>query len=206
MILELVFPATGTLLPTDHAYPLYAALTGAVPAFHDPAGRVRFAPVTGDPAAAGTLRLTGRSVLRVRLPDDAIRVVLPLAGRRLDIAGHPVRLGVPAVRTLLPAPAVAARLVTFKNADDPAEFRATAVAKLAALGVTGEPHLPAHAAGPRAGKPRRRVVRIKGKAITGYALLIAGLTAADSVVLQESGLGGRTRIGCGFFMPVREGE
>jgi len=35
--LELVFPAAGSVLPTDHAYPLYAALARLVPAFHDPA-------------------------------------------------------------------------------------------------------------------------------------------------------------------------
>ena len=35
MSLELVFPALGKTLPTDHAYALYAALSGIVPKFHD---------------------------------------------------------------------------------------------------------------------------------------------------------------------------
>lgn len=35
MTLELVFPAIGTTLPTDHAYPLYAALSAIVPTFHE---------------------------------------------------------------------------------------------------------------------------------------------------------------------------
>jgi CRISPR-associated protein Cas6 len=61
--------------------------------------------------------------------------------------------------------------------------------------------------GERAGEPKRRVVRIKGVAITGYSLLVTELSAADSIKLQESGLGGRRHLGCGFFVPAkREGK
>jgi len=112
---------------------------------------------------------------------------------------------VPAVRTLTPAPAVIARLVTFKNADTPDQFLATARTRLRESGVAGEPQLPIHLDGTRAGEPKRRVVRIKGVVITGYALVVAELSAADSLKLQESGLGGRTRMGCGFFLPAKEG-
>jgi CRISPR-associated protein Cas6 len=201
--IDLVFPARGDAVAVDHAYPLYAALSGLVPQFHDPATALRFAPLTGDPAGDGRLRLTDRSCLRVRVPDDAVRVVLPLAGQRLDVGGRPVRLGVPSVRTLTPAASLVARLVTFKGADGPDPFLATARAKLAALGVSGEPGLPVHLDGDRAGEPVRRVVRIKGATIWGYALVVSELSAADSLTLQAHGLGGRTQLGCGFFVPAR---
>ena len=203
MTLELVFPAAGTALPTDHAYLPYAALSGVVPRFHEAGTALRFAPVTGVGVPGGRLQLDDYSVLRVRLPDDAVRVALPLAGKRLAVGDAGVRLGVPAVRTLEPAASLYARLVTFKNADTPGQFLATARAKLAELGVAGEPQLPVHPDGERAGEPRRRVVRVKGVAIVGYALIVAGLSAADSVTLQESGLGGRTHFGCGFFLPLK---
>ena len=205
MTLELVFPVAGTALPTDHAYLLYAALSGIVPRFHEAGTPLRFAPIPGVGAADGQLRLTEHSVLRVRLPDDAVRVALPLAGKRLAIGDAGVRLGVPAVRTLEPAASLYARLCTFKNAETPEQFLATARLKLAALGVSGEPQLPVHLEGERAGQPRRRVVRVKGVVIVGYALIVAGLGAADSVTLQESGLGGRTRMGCGFFVALKGG-
>ena len=96
--------------------------------------------------------------------------------------------------------------MTFKNARSPEEFLATARAKLTELGVAGEPQLPVHPDGARAGEPRRRVVRVKGRAIVGYALVVAGLSAADSLALQESGLGGRTRMGCGFLVPLKGGR
>ena len=206
MTVDLVFPASGTSVPTDHAYHLYAALSHVVPKFHDAAARLRFAPITGVAVPEGRLELGAHSQLTVRLPDDAVKFALPLAGKRLQIGDGWVRLGVPAVRTLVPAPALVARIVTFKNADTPEQFLATARAKLVELGVSGEPQLPIHVDGPRAGEPKRRVVRVKGATITGYALLVSELSAADSLKLQEAGLGGRTSVGCGFFTAAKGGR
>src|SRR5207249_485529 len=95
------------------------------------------------------------------------------------------------------------RLVTFKHGGEPEPFLATARAKLAELGVAGEPAVRVFESGPRAGEPRRRVVRVKGRAIVGFAVVVSGLTADESIRLQEHGLGGRTRLGCGFFLPMR---
>ncbi len=208
MVLDLVFPAFGSSLPTDHCYPLYAALSALVPSFHAEDSPLRFSAISGFGQPDGTLQLGPHSYLRVRLPDDQVRLALPLAGKRLDVAGSAVRLGVPAVRTLVAAPVVVARIVTFKmtNGDGPDQFLKTARAKLAELGVTGEPSLPIHMDGERAGETKRRVVRIKGAAIVGYSLLVSELAAADSLTLQERGLGGRTHLGCGFFLPATGGN
>ena len=89
--------------------------------------------------------------------------------------GHLIRLGVPAVAVIVPAAAVWARLVTFKHADGQDQFLTTARRKLAELEVGGEPAIPVVAAGPRAGECRRRVVRLKGWTIIGYALEVSGL-------------------------------
>jgi CRISPR-associated protein Cas6 len=180
---------------------LFAALSRAVPAFHAPGCGPRFAPITGDPAGSGRIALAARSVLRVRAPADALPAVLPLVGLTLTVGDGTVRLGPPTVVPLVPAATVRVRVVTIKNARDPDRFLTAVRAGLAALGVAGEPSLPAFVGGPRIGEPRRRVVRVKGAVIAGYALVVAGLTAEHSIRLQEAGLGGRTRIGCGFFLP-----
>ena len=203
MTLELVFPVSGTTLETDHAFLLYAALSGVVPRFHDDDCPFRFAPITGVATPNGRLHIAEHSCLRVRLPDDVVRLALPLAGQRLVLGDTAVRLGVPSLRTLMAAPSLIARLVTFKNAKTPDRFLTTARAKLAELGVAGQPRLPIHLEGDRAGLPKRRVVRVGGVAIPGYSLIVAELSPADSLTLQESGLGGRTRLGCGFFTPVK---
>lgn len=206
MFFDLLFPARGDAIPTDHAYPLYAALSRLVPEFHDPTTKVRFAPLNGAPGEPGRLCLNERSHLRVRLPDDAIRIALPLAGKSLDLAGSSIRLGPPSVRPLTPSTMVESWLVTFKHGEEPGAFLATARAKLTEIAVAGEPAVRAFESGPRAGEPRRRVIRLKGQAIVGYALVVSGLTAEESIRLQERGLGGRTKMGCGFFLPAREGK
>ena len=207
MTLELVFPVLGTSLPTDHAYALYAALSSVVPRFHNEDSPLRFAPITGRATPDGLLHITEHSCLRVRLPDDSVRLALPLAGKRLAVGHHAIlRLGVPSVRTLVATPSLIARLVTFKNADTSEQFLTTARAKLAELGLAGEPRLPVHLDGVRAGAPKRRVMRVKGVTIPGYSLIVAALSAPDSLTLQQSGLGGRTRLGCGFFEPIKTAQ
>lgn len=58
-------------------------------------------------------------------------------------------------------------------------------------------------AGPHAGKPHRRLLRIKDRRMVGYAVQVTGLTAEESIKLQEHGLGGRQKMGCGFFVPMQ---
>jgi CRISPR-associated protein Cas6 len=211
VIVDLLFPVRGIWVPTDHHYGLYAALSRLVPLFHEPDADIRFAPLSGLPGEPGRLQLTERSGLRVRLSSDDIPRVLPLAGKSIEVVGSRLRLGPPTVYPLQAAPNLEARLVTFKigtskHLVSPDDFLATAKAKLAAMEVAGEPAVRMFESGPRMGQPRRRVVRLKGRAIVGYALLVSGLSADESIRLQERGLGGRTRMGCGFFLPAREGK
>jgi CRISPR-associated protein Cas6 len=208
-LIELSFPALGHSFPIDHGYELYGALSRLLPALHD--DRVcRIAPVRGTYAGNGLLQLDPRhSRIRFRLPPEAIPQFLILAGKPLEIGGHRVRLGVPQVSALVPAPALAARLVTIKVAQIeriavPAEFLAAARRQLDALGVAGEAGIPLVDAGPHEGKPRRRVLRIKEKKVVGFPLRVTGLTAEESITLQEQGVGGRSKMGCGFFLPVKE--
>jgi len=204
MFVDLLFPAHGETIATDHSYPLYGALSQVVPSFHEANSDIRFSPITGMCGERGLLRLNEWSCLRVRLPDEAIRTVLPLAGKKLDVAGALVRLGPPTVQMLTPATTVESWLVTFKHGEEPDLFLTTARAKLAELGIAGKSAIRAFESGPRTGQPRRRVVRVKGQKIIGYALVVSELSAEESIRLQEKGLGGRTRMGCGFFQPIRE--
>jgi CRISPR-associated protein Cas6 len=213
-MIDLLFPVIGDTLPTDHAYALYGALSRVVPAFHDAAAGVRFCPVSGEPVPGGRLQLNDRSVLRVRLLAEQAALAMPLAGQRLEVDGHSVRLGAPRAAAIVPAATLIARVVTLKNHHQghgsdllghALNFAAKLSEMLAAAGLSGEVSVPLFPAGARAGQPQRRVVRVKGRRVVGYACVVSGLSAADSVRLQAQGLGGRTRMGCGFFLPKREG-
>jgi CRISPR-associated protein Cas6 len=203
-LVDLIFPVLGTTLPTDHAYLLYAALSRRIPRFHDPASRMRFASINGLGGGKGQLLMFNKSRLRLLLLPEAIPEILPLAGESLEIGEHRVRLGVPHVAALIPAAALAARIVTFKNATSPERFIEKARRELDALGIRGEAGIPLILTGERRGEPRRQIVRIKGKRVIGFAIRVTALTAEESVRLQEEGVGGRRRMGCGFFVPMRE--
>ncbi len=147
--------------------------------------------------------------------------MLPLAGKSLDLDGCALRLGVPQVTALVPAPTLFARTVIIKASSpktdpeiklsrdrektkryqDPAEFLARIRRELERQGIGAIADLPVHENGPRAGQPCRHVLRIHGKTIVGFSVIIQGLTAEESVTVQEQGLGGRSKMGCGFFMP-----
>ncbi len=202
-MIDLSFPLLGPSLPTDHGYELYAAISRLLPALHDGLN-CRIAPVRGSYAGDGKLQLDARySRLRVRLAPEAIARVLPLAGKALEVGGHRIRLGVPQVRALVPAPALAARLVTIKGFTEPADFLAAARRQLDEQGIAGQVGIPLAERGPHEGKPRRRVLQIKGRKVVGFSLQVAELSADESLRLQENGLGGRGKMGCGFFLPAR---
>ena len=46
---------------------------------------------------------------------------------------------------------------------------------------------------------KRRTFKVHDKQIVGYSLLVNGLSSEASIILQENGLGGRQKMGCGFF-------
>jgi len=67
------------------------------------------------PSGRGLIAIPERdATLRLRIPADHYRDVLPLAGKQLDIDGHQIRLGLPVARPLDPAPSLYARVVTIK--------------------------------------------------------------------------------------------
>jgi CRISPR-associated protein Cas6 len=202
---DLLFPVRGETLPTDHHYPLFAALSRLVPWLHDATAPVAVAPINGLYGGKGELRIDPpRSRLRFRLRTDDLPRLLPLAGQRLEIMGRAVRLGVPHVMALEPAAELLAHTVLIKNAVEPAAFVAAARQKLDELGVAGRAEVPVIPSGPRKGEPQRKVVRVKKNVLVGYPLRVRSLTAPESLRLQELGLGGRRRMGCGLFFPMKE--
>lgn len=192
------FPAQGHQLPADHGYALYSAVTRQLPALHG-APWLGLELLSGVPWREGIIVLPTRGAqLRLRMPADRYAVVLPLAGKRLDIAGHPLRLGIPIARPLQPAPSLYARCVTIKKFTEPEPFLDAARRQLDTLGLSATLELPLD----EQGRFRRRIIQIHGKSVVGFSLAAHGLTDEDSIRLQTHGLGGRRTMGCGHFDPI----
>lgn len=200
-VVDLAFAVSGTWLPLDYGYPLFSALSRIVPELHGDR-RIGVHPIRGVHLEPRRLTLVPQSRLRLRLPSEEIAPYLAVAGKTLDLDGSPLSVGIPSVESLRPSADLSARLVTIGHHIEPDPFLSSLRRQLSELGVSTEPHFvpstdPAHP-----DQPTRRVLRIKRRAIVGYALRITGLTAEESLIVQEHGLGSRRRIGCGVFVPT----
>ena len=190
--IDLAFRLIGSTVPVDHGYALYAALSRVVPDLHNTAP-VGVQPIRGVYSGNGDLRLSDSSRLVLRLPDGDIQLYLKLAGKVLDVAGHRLSIGVPEVRTLSPVARLRARLVTIKGFLEAAHFLAAVRRQLDNLKV---------ACAPMVGQ--RRTFRVRDKQVVGFEVMAVGLAPEDSIRLQENGLGGRRKMGCGVFVPSGE--
>ena len=209
--LNVSFALSGKQLPADHGYLLYSAICkatergssptimeGSVSALHN-TDWLGIELISGFPSGPGLITLPERdATLRLRIPSDHYRDVLLLAGKRLDIGGHQIRLGLPVARPLEPAPSLYARVVTIKKFTEPEPFLEAVSRQLDSLGVTGRAELPRD----EKGRYRRRIVTIHGKSVVGFSVAVHDLNHEDSLKLQSSGIGGRRAMGCGIFNPI----
>ena len=214
-VVDLSFRVLGGSVPADHGQAVYGAMSRVVPWVHEAAqARLGIHPINGHPAGNRLLHLTASSRLTVRVDSEHIAMLLPLAGSELELDGHSLRVGVPTTYPLRPRATLRSRLVTFKHRMDPNSFLEMARAELTKLGIQAQPGLSRRqgaralegksGSGPDRSPFIRRTVRIHDKEVVGYALVVQGLTADESLKLQEHGVGGRRRYGCGIFVPVRE--
>ncbi len=188
--IDLAFRLTRSNIPVDHGYVLYAALSRIVPELHA-AKAIGVQPIRGLYNGSGQLQLSDSSRLVLRLPDGELRPYLKLAGKSLEVDDHRLIVGVPEVCSLLPVACLRARLVTIKGFLEKEAFLQAVQRQLRSLGLACQVRL-----------GQRRTFRVKEKQVVGFEVAATGLTAEDSIRLQETGLGGRRKMGCGVFVPL----
>ncbi len=191
--IDLAFNCLGNdPLAADHAYALYGAVSRVLPQVHGENGYALH-PIRGRQVGGRRMILTPASRLTLRLPADRIGEALPLAGKSLRIGDATVQIGVPEVRPLIPAPALRSRLVTIKGFFEPESFEQAARRQLnhESLAISETATITV---------VKKRTLRIKDREIVGFETLLEGLTAEESLRLQEVGIGGRRHLGCGVFV------
>lgn len=194
--IDAAFPARGDDIPLDHGYPLLGALSRVVPAVHErPHWGVH--PILGERRGPGVLGLTHRSYVKLRIPVADAAWILPLAQQTLELDGARIRLGVPRMFPLVPAPHLKARIVTIKGFhEDPEAFVLALRRQLAHVpGLGQDPERVEVQLGPR------RVLRARSHKVVGWAVALTGLEADASLAVQIAGLGGRRHLGAGLFVP-----
>lgn len=189
-VVDVAFPLDGRNLPRDHALPLAQALTAYLAWLADePLAGIH--PVKVVPGYGVRGLLSQRARLLLRLPVVRVAALAALAGRSLDVGGCTLRLGEPRPRELLAHSTLFAPFVAAASADE-ALFMQTVASTLEALQVSGHSVC-----------GRRQQIGAPGRAIIGFSLMLHGLTGADSLRLQRSGVGPHRMLGCGIFVPHR---
>ncbi|AQS60190.1 type I-MYXAN CRISPR-associated protein Cas6/Cmx6 [Desulforamulus ferrireducens] len=208
---DLAFSLIGTEIPADHGYLLFSALSKILPFIHTNK-QVAIHPISGKRTENRLMYLNQNSYLTFRVPEKMVSELLQLTGSLISIGDYEVRVGVPHVRKLKPAVSLYSPLVVIKGFMEPESFFGAVHRQLHDMNVRGKPMLvwqdkPLQDVGGRTGDLHshfvRRTLRVKDKEIVGFALRIDNLTAEESLRVQENGIGGRNRFGCGIFLPFR---
>ena len=186
-VVDVAFEVRCERLPRDYGYALFRALADELDwlAADVHAG---VHPLHGTATTNGSLCLGPRARLTLRLPHERVAQARELAGVHLDL-GSGLEIGPGRLRELVPFATVYSHFVSTGAADE-LEFLDQAAALLKAAGlpesmIAGK----AHATSTPEGEVR------------GFSLLLHGLSPAQSLAVQECGLGEGRKIGCGIFIP-----
>lgn len=202
-IVDVSFPLRGRVVPRDHGYLLYAAISRLIPQAHE-AKWLAVHPLPGQ-IADELLLLPPRAFLTLRIPSSQIQHILSLNGAVLRIGEHDIALGVPRIYTIRPAAELVSRQVVIRLTEVPRKadgtlnkdamarsFRLEVERQLAAMSVHAEINI---------GAPRQ--LTVDGHRILGFTVRLSGLSERDSLLVQAKGVGGKRAMGCGVFGPSR---
>lgn len=181
-------------IPADHAYPIYSALSRIVPELHEQED-IGIHPICGVQSGDRRQVLTKESRLVIRIEPERIAMILPLAGKTIGLGALMLQIGVPTINGLVPSPTLRSRLVTIKGAMEPESFCVMVRRRLDAMDVDQQVKI-------HLGK--RRTLRIHEKEVVGFETFLTELTEEESIRVQEIGLGGRRKMGCGILTPFKK--
>lgn len=187
-MVDLSFEVEGAALPADYAWALYRAVAQVLPWLESETG-AGIHPLKGAPTDRGTLLVSRRSRLILRLPTARVRDAGRLTGSVLDIGGAPLRVGAAKVRELAPFATLYARFVTTGSKEEE-DFLKDVAALLEGLGARCK-----FMCG------QRRRARGGDGDIEGYSVMLHEVPLDDSVALQRHGLGRGRMLGCGMLVP-----
>jgi CRISPR-associated protein Cas6 len=201
-VIDLVYPIACNCLPVDHNHALGQAVVQVLPWLPDEDG-AGVHPIQVAISAHGwerpagaddMLHLSKRTRLVIRVPRHRMEDAHALVGQQLDVRGQKLAItGEPAVRPLQPSATLYARNVAL-GVDDEDVFLRTAAGLLEGLGVLVRKMLAGKSAA--IGTP-------DGPLIT-RSLMLADLSSAESLRLQQHGLGFYRYFGCGLFVPCKD--
>ncbi|MGB3641427.1 MAG: type I-MYXAN CRISPR-associated protein Cas6/Cmx6 [Rivularia sp. (in: cyanobacteria)] len=198
-LLEVSFPIVeGAKISSLHGYCLYSAIKTKMPWVGD----CRFTSISsiaGIRDGQGLIETQDFSRLQIRTPLSKASSFYGLAGKCLSIGQGEICLQIPTIAPLQPKSTLTARVVIIhlkprQKRPSPESFLAVAERQLAQHGIQGRISLLS-----RRGALDNKVIIVKGSRIPGYGVEVSDLSPEDSIKLMTYSLGGKTKMGAGYF-------
>jgi len=204
--IDLSFSVMGNSVSGDSSFSLFGALCDRFAWLHND-DSIAIHPLNGRLTRARRMVIEKQSRLTFRISHERMVDLLPLAGNVLRLGTDVLRIGTPEPRLLVPAARLFSPRVIISGFEDAEGFLEAARRQVKELGLNAEPSLVANPfalmnAGQLTGSRSpylRRTISIHGASVVGFAVRVENLTAEESIVLQEQGLGGKRHFGCGIF-------
>jgi len=187
-VTDVQFEVQGSRLPVDHGYLLFQQLSRLL-GWLATEELVGIQPIHGADTGSGELILSRRARLVVRTPARRVEELLALTGQTIEIAGLPLRIGPGKLRPLAKHTPLFAHCVVTGSAEETA-FTADIIRLLDEMHITC-----------RFVCGRRQTIATAEGPVSGYSLMLHGLPIEHSILIQQQGIGGYRRIGCGIFIP-----
>ena len=202
-IIDLSYVVKCKCLPLEHMQELYDSLSKVLPQLKDD----KFAgihPINGSESGNGWERssdpsaliyLSRRQKMTIRISKDYLQDAENLVGQIINVAGYDIELGKTSVKKLSDLPTTFCRSILIDRQMDEDDFLQWAFNELKSLDIIVNKMM--------AGK--ERVVQLpNGKERVTRSLMVAELRQAESVLLQQHGMGEGRKLGCGIFLPQKE--
>jgi CRISPR-associated protein Cas6 len=184
---DFAFAVSGDRIDPDYPSGLHRALAAALPWLDDEA-QAGIHPMRGLTPCEGRLMVGGRTRVVLRALVQHAADCARLEGARIEVPA-PLLIGRVTMRELLAYPVLHSRLVV-TGAEVESEFVADVERGVAELDLDCELIV-----------GRRGELQTDAGRLVGFSLMLHGLSAAESLLLQEHGLGRHRKLGCGLFVP-----
>jgi len=202
-IVDVFFNIKCKCLPLEHMKALSESLYDALPWLeHETVAGIL--PIAGSESGNGWVRssdpneliyLSRRQKMMMRLPKEYLSSVETLIGKTINVAGYDVEIGKSSIKKLSDLPTAFCRSIMVNEQIDENDFLQWAFDELKTLDITVKKMM--------AGK--ERVIQLAdGQERILRSLMVAELKQAESIRLQQQGLGDGRHLGCGIFMPQKD--
>ena len=202
-IVNCLFPVSGGCVPAEHGYALYGALHHGWPDL-EAYDWLQIGPITPLRRRQRQTWVGEGAALLLRAPVSRLPLLFTLAETTHPLDQGTITLGRPTITPLRPSPVLYSPFITVKVHkpggglypwDDLSleRFVAGVDARCAAHGLMmGRVHVDIQ---------HPRWLHIQEGGASGYPVAVIGLSEQESLLLQQVGLGGRRKMGCGVLVP-----